>query len=160
MQGTDRLAWATLTLYLASAARFADGSFAATTLQAGGWPAALCITALAVMAALALFDAMINDLMPARFSWGYGVRWRQAIWAWLGVTLGGLFFVDLRSGQPGAWMAALHLLVGMRCVSVAWFDLWHEHTQRLCSLTCPVDGAGAADVRDARATIDTGVPHA
>lgn len=139
-QVSDRLFVAALTLYLAGAGLYAGGSFAHAMMRAGGWAAEVCTATLGVLALMALADVVVNDMLPARFVWRCGVRYRQGLWGWLAITHVGLAFVSWHYyGIPGAgWLAALYGLCGARGLAISYLDLWHEHALRMRSLqACP-----------------------
>lgn len=95
----------------------------------GVWAAHLARAVLVILAALALLDTCINDMLPSRFSISIKLQHRQLIWMFLACTLIGLAYVHYRVGRDiwnGVWLTVF----GARCASIAFLDLKYEIDER------------------------------
>ena len=77
---------------------------------------------LGVLSLVVLADVVINDLMPDRFRFKTGVKTRQTIWMWIGVTYLAYAFVNVRVGFEW-WLAVVYALCAMRSAVIALIDL-------------------------------------
>lgn len=83
---------------------------------------ALSLLSLGLLGVVVLLDAIINDLLPERFHFHIGVKVRQSVWMWIGVTYIAYAFVNIKIGIE-IWLALLYGIVGLRCCFVAIIDL-------------------------------------
>lgn len=128
-QLSGRLFAAALALYVCASSLWSADSLIFALTATGGAPALVCMYALACLAIGAAADTVVNDVLPDRWSWACGVRYRQGLWMLIAVTYAGLGFVSLRE-PSGGWLAAYYWTCAAHCAAIAFVDLWCEHADR------------------------------
>jgi uncharacterized membrane protein len=127
-----RLFACALALYVWASSLYSTDSLIYGLTAEGGWPAALCMLILAVLAVSAAVDTIINDVLPHRIMWRAGRVYRQGLWMGMAVTYAGMAWVAFGPHlDGGAWLASYYLLCAAHCVSVAYVDLWRQHASRM-----------------------------
>ena len=124
-QVIDRIFLSSVTYVLAGAAVFSVPSLMHAILMQGQFFAMLCLGFLVVVNTVAAVDTVINDLLPPSRVWHFGIRCCQTTWLLIAVTYAGLAWVSGRVAY-GQWVAAFYTLFSLRCVSIAFIDLWLE----------------------------------
>lgn len=125
-QVADRLFLAALGALTSGISLAEPESLAYTMVQLGGLPATVCSVLLAGLVVAVAADTVVNDVLPAEYSWRCGVRYRQALWMALAVLYAVQAWVMLRY-RAGEWLAGVYVLYALRCAGVAFLDLWHDH---------------------------------
>lgn len=129
-QIADRLFMSVVGVIAVGTATFEPTSASYIMVHAGGIPSRLCMVMLLLAVLLALADTVINDMLPERYVFKTGWRFRQGIWMLIAVTFAGLAFVTIKFNLS-MWLAATLTAYGARCVGISFIDLYNEQRDAL-----------------------------
>jgi len=124
-QVADRLFLGCFALAVSAVALGERDTISHTLVESNGIPAELGVMALCVLAALALLDTVVNDMLPDRCKFATGERFRQLVWLGIAVAFASHSFVIVKQGL-GIATALMYMLCAFRCAAVSFLDLHAE----------------------------------
>ena len=108
---------------------FEHGSLNHTMLVTGGGFAKFIVIVAAVLNTIALFDTIINDMMPAEYTTVFDRRIRHLVWSAM-ASIWMMYTFVLMKTELSYWLASVYFIYSISCMSIAVLDTIYEKAER------------------------------
>ena len=98
-------------------------------LVTGGGFAKFIVIVAAVLNTIALFDTIINDMMPAEYTTVFDRRIRHLVWSAM-ASIWMMYTFVLMKIELSYWLASVYFIYSISCMSIAVLDTIYEKAER------------------------------
>lgn len=138
-QVADRLFMTAVSMTVVAISQIEERSLSYMMVQQGGVYANLCMGFLFLMSVVALFDTVVNDMLPPRFMLQWPLGRRRGIWMAIAVTFAGIAFVANKA-DLGWSVSIFYIFFAARCVGISFLDLYYEYAPVINDPANPISG--------------------
>lgn len=139
-QVADRIFMTAISMTIVGISQFEPRSLSYTMVEGGGIPGKLCMLFLFLTALIALLDTIVNDMLPERFTLQMALGKRRGVWMALAITYAGISFVANKA-DIGWFVSIFYVLFSLRCVGVAYLDLYYEYKPVMKDPSTPINAS-------------------
>lgn len=118
-----------LTMIIAMSGFVAPEAYHYRVLHTGGLTAYISNGALLMLAGLAFFDTLLNDIAGDEWHFRHGPEIRHILWGWIGATYIGYALILTKHDRSGV-LTVFFVTFGLFCASIAALDTAYDLRKR------------------------------